>query len=1045
MKTVGRLMKIALGIMIPMSGAYATDRTWDGGSSVDSNWSSANNWSDNTAPVATDTLFFAGAARTGNNNDYSEWTAFSGITFNSGAAAFTLGGNGITLDGDIANLSGTLQTIDFPMVLNATRTVSSSTAYVTLNGVLSGAGGLNVNVSNGQGLNLAGDNTYEGFTTINNGCKIVLRHSNGLGATSQGTRVIASTSSPLVPRLYLLGNIEVPEPIYLNGRPSNYDGTLYGGTGSNVISGCVYKENEARVRVVDGATLVFKGGVVRASTDSSFVFYTGGNSSSRTIITDKPIEMGSSCGVVLERPGTLILAVGGNTFKSMKINYASHLRTDLPNVFPSNAELQLGYSGGSLDMNGNDQEIGTLTAYTSTGYYTGIKSTTPATLTVNHVKNSILPPGGNYFFDGDLEGAVRFVKQGSATLLFRNRTWTTTGDIVVKAGTLEVDALGSFTATPNVRVEGGTLKLGNGSALPDAAAVKISAGATLDLAAGITETVDRLYLDGAPQSSGTWGATGSGATHIDDTHFSGTGVLNVLSAPVSATWDAGGADQNISTALNWVGDVTPAFNGYTFPTFGTGGSTAVVDTAVSFGGITFNRDADFTLAAGSGDITNGAGGITATVPTSASRTYAIAGDLALSDYQTWEVNNNGEGIATLDVSGVISDGGTGYGITKMGDGVLKLSGDNTYGGQTTVETDGYVVISHGNALGSAQGTTRIEDGGYIRIDGGSTGITVPEPLWMTGDAAVYWRGTLRSNTGSNTWSGKITSYTARIRAEAGSMLEVTGGVDGQGVICSSYAPGYIRFSENPLTGSSLIVNTREGGIILAVGGNTFSTLIAGGSFLRVDVPNAWPATVELIQGVVNSDDSGVDLNGNDQTVGNFRTGSDLPKVRSLFSAAPATLTVNQSATTTHNGSIDGAVSLVKLGTGTLTFTGTHTTSGGYTVSNGVLAVGATGSFGVNSTNIVVGGNGTLQIDNSAALADSAVVHLPEVGVSTAKIDLADGVEETVGWLFLGEKMQPIATYGATGSGAIVVNDDYFTGTGVLKVKYGLPGTLICVR
>ena len=40
-------------------------------------------------------------------------------------------------------------------------------------------------------------------------------------------------------------------------------------------------------------------------------------------------------------------------------------------------------------------------------------------------------------------------------------------------------------------------------------------------------TVATLVFAGAPQASGTWGATGSGAKNIDDTRFAGSDVLTV--------------------------------------------------------------------------------------------------------------------------------------------------------------------------------------------------------------------------------------------------------------------------------------------------------------------------------------------------------------------------------------------------------------------------------------------------------------------------------------------------------------------------------------
>ena len=106
-----------------------------------------------------------------------------------------------------------------------------------------------------------------------------------------------------------------------------------------------------------------------------------------------------------------------------------------------------------------------------------------------------------------------------------------------------------------------------------------------------------------------------------------------------------------------------------------------------------------------------------------------------------------------------------------------------------------------------------------------------------------------------------------------------------------------------------------------------------------------------------------------------------------------------------------------------------------------------GSLGPNSTNIVVGGSGTLDLSstNPSMIADTAVVTMPESGVSTAKINLAAGVNESVGWLFYGDKMKRAGTYGASGSAATYKDNTHFSGTGVLKVLHDNAGTLMWLR
>jgi hypothetical protein len=41
------------------------------------------------------------------------------------------------------------------------------------------------------------------------------------------------------------------------------------------------------------------------------------------------------------------------------------------------------------------------------------------------------------------------------------------------------------------------------------------------------ETIFMWYIDGVQQPGGIWGTAGSGAKHIDDTHFSGSGLVTV--------------------------------------------------------------------------------------------------------------------------------------------------------------------------------------------------------------------------------------------------------------------------------------------------------------------------------------------------------------------------------------------------------------------------------------------------------------------------------------------------------------------------------------
>jgi len=149
--------------------ASAQNRTWDGGSGSDNNWSSAANW--DAALVANDALIFAGATRLNPNNDTTANTTYNGITFNNTAGAFTLGGNSITLNGSVTNNDTDLQTINLNMIVNAQREIATTSGNIAIGGAIGGAGGI-TKLGNGT-LTLSGNNTYSGLTTVRGGSIVI--------------------------------------------------------------------------------------------------------------------------------------------------------------------------------------------------------------------------------------------------------------------------------------------------------------------------------------------------------------------------------------------------------------------------------------------------------------------------------------------------------------------------------------------------------------------------------------------------------------------------------------------------------------------------------------------------------------------------------------------------------------------------------------------------------------------------------------------------------------------------------------------------------
>ena len=86
--------------------------------------------------------------------------------------------------------------------------------------------------------------------------------------------------------------------------------------------------------------------------------------------------------------------------------------------------------------------------------------------------------------------------------------------------------------------DGGILIVGP-SSIPNTNKLIVNGG---QVKATGTEVVNTLFFGAVQQVAGTWGASGSGATHIDDTRFTGaSGVVSVISGPDFSAWAAANA------------------------------------------------------------------------------------------------------------------------------------------------------------------------------------------------------------------------------------------------------------------------------------------------------------------------------------------------------------------------------------------------------------------------------------------------------------------------------------------------------------------------
>ncbi len=226
------------------------------------------------------------------------------------------------------------------------------------------------------------------------------------------------------------------------------------------------------------------------------------------------------------------------------------------------------------------------------------------------------------------------------------------------------------------------------------------------------------------------------------------------------------------------------------------------------------------ITPGTGFLRLGTGGIDLS---SSTQNLTVSAPLVLGANQTWSVSAN----RTLSVSGLISDGGSGLGLTLSGNGAVTLGGNNTYTGPTTVNTGATLTITgsgslKGNAtahVSTGNATVNLSNSGTIAgtltIAQGS-GPASPNanefPLIATGIAQLKGG----SSTGPITNNGQLTlSDSTQIKAIG--LITGTGGLGG------------INDNNIYAGGKTLVFADGSAFSYLKPGNNTISTLQVQGN------------------------------------------------------------------------------------------------------------------------------------------------------------------------------------------------------------------------
>lgn len=499
--------------------------------------------------------------------------------------------------------------------------------------------------------------------------------------------------------------------------------------------------------------------------------------------------------------------------------------------------------------------------------------------------------------------------------------WTANNHAVFSAGT---DAVNAFTVTLTAGISVGNMTFEEGTALVTGSTLTLTGagGSTIDVAGGLTATVNSILAGSATLNKNGTGTFVTGGAGFN-TH---TGAVNINAGvfEIAKTAFVGGI--NNAAAVSVASGATLRFNG------------AAAYTQETIGPLS-----------GAGTVTN---------------VGAAAVNLVVAD----------GGVSTT-FSGILTDTTNNLNLVKnAGTGTLTLSGANSYDGTTTIST-GVLNIQNATALGTTTSGTTVASGAALEIQ---NNIAVGAETLSLAGTGVGSNGALRNISGTNSYAGNITLTAAtEIQSDAGS-LTLSGGVsgatfgltfDGAGDTAVS---GVIGTTSGTLTknGTGTLTlsgaNTYTGVTTIQAGVLSVNTLANSGIASSLGAPTtvarrtigigagATSATL-LYTGAGSTTSRIINLAGTTGGATLDASGTGALTFTSNFTATGAgsktlTLTGSSTAANTISGAIvnnSGAnvTSLVKSGAGTWVLSGANTFTGTTAVNAGTLRINADSRLG----------------------------------------------------------------------------------------------------
>ena len=773
----------------------------------------------------------------------------------SGTATLTLGAGGTagnagqnTISGAISNGAGgvvavTMNGASSVWVLSGSNTYSGTTSVsrgtLVISGNNSGASG-GVTVSNGATLDInsatalgSGTFTIVNGSAIDNtsGGTITNAGNNAINASGASINFAGSNSLNLGTGNVTIGGTGTHATWAVNANTLTVGGNISGGQ-------AIYKGG-AGTLVFSGNNSGFTGGIDLGQGGATTAGTLDINSATALGTGTFQLDAGSGGIATIDNTsGTAIINSENNAqawATSFTFNGSNNLNLGTGGVTLGVATVTVTTAAGVLTVGGTiggPSAVGIIKGGAGTLVLTGSNGYTGTTT----IKNGTLDAANS---NGSATGSGGVTLTGSSAL--SNPTLAGSGFIsglVTTTGTGA--AIGAAHLAPGLGPTPGTLTLGNGLTIGNGTNLDFDLGSTSSLIAvtgnlslggnvvlnptgiagfGLNTVYDLINFSGTLLNSGSlasWtasslpgGATGYSFALVSGTEitvtFTGSGTTPAVAywqGALSGTWAT-----VTSGSTNFTSDAAGTTNTTVIP----GSTTNVKFTANSAGNLGTVLGQDFTInsleftgtstTAGTTSVTIGgtntltvmAGGTngntagTGITVDAGSAAHTIGSNVALGSSQSWIVNGS-----ALTVSGTVSDGGHGYGLTKSGTGTLVLSASETYTGATAVnagalEVDGSLSGSSAVTVGVAtlSGTGNI--GGSVALTGtsnlSSAGTLTVASLGVSGLGNTISSGTVDATGGTtlNNGSGLAVNGTlggGTVTTGSGSVLSGTGRITG---------------------------------------------------------------------------------------------------------------------------------------------------------------------------------------------------------------------------------------------------------------------------